>query len=72
MVSSSLVQAIESTQNEALKAALNNVLETHLGSGVILTARANSAEVRMLFWVFYEFWQCQCVSVSSGEARQSL
>ncbi len=39
------VQAIESTTNEALKMALNDVLETHMGGGMILTHRANSAEV---------------------------
>lgn len=41
-----LIQALDTTQNDALREGINDLLEKHLGGGVILMSRIDSSEVR--------------------------
>lgn len=44
-----LIQALELSQNEALRDGINNLLENNLGGGVIMPGRTYSSEVRTVY-----------------------
>jgi hypothetical protein len=48
-----LIQALELSQNEALRDGINNLLENNLGGGVIMPGRTYSSEVRIYYWTVW-------------------